>query len=229
MNRESRRAGTLRVGVRVGGETKGSPTYHKLVEDLSRAGLGGAPIVEAGFLGYRAASVSAVVPTRPVREAAEVVASGLLAQLTTGIGVDPRSLAGTLFVLVRPPAAAGQPDVAALRREGYLVEASPELGPSLDCCEVRLEVVGESPRGAPGTSLVRFTATSSTDAGDRLVAVSTAWRSHLNRYVGLERRPEAAAAFDELVRRLLDGGWRPAEPGGPFWYSARFRRTGPSP
>jgi hypothetical protein len=118
----------LRVSIRVGGETKGSPTYHKLVEDLIRTGLGGGRIVQGGFAGYRIVPLSLSLPSRPLREAGEAVGSELVRQLREGLGVDPRLLSGRLVALIEAPGDGESvpPAASALRAEGYSTEAETE-------------------------------------------------------------------------------------------------------
>jgi len=113
----------LSVSVRVGGETKGSPTYHKLVQDLSQTGVGGR-IVEGGFANYRMVPVSIVLPARPVREAAEEAGGRLIAQMKQGMGADPRMFSGRLTVVVHVPSGRMQAEEAqsALQLQGYAVE-----------------------------------------------------------------------------------------------------------
>lgn len=120
----------LRVSIRVGGETKGSPTYHKLVDDLSRTGLGGGRIVQGGFANYRMVPVSVRLPARPLKEAGEAVGAELLRQLKQALGVDPRMLSGRLVALVEAPAAGESLLLAAssLRAQGYWAESEDEAG-----------------------------------------------------------------------------------------------------
>lgn len=118
----------LRLSIRVGGETKGSPTYHKLVEDLSQTGLGGGRIVQGGFANYRMVPLSISVPARPLKEAGEAIGGELIRQLKAALGVDPRLLSGRLVAVVETPADGESLLLAAsaLRAEGYLAESENE-------------------------------------------------------------------------------------------------------
>lgn len=119
-------AARLRVSIRVGGETKLPPTYHQLLEDLSLGGLGGGRIVEGGFAGYRVVPLAVTVPLRAVREAGEAAGDDLLAQLASGLGVNPRMLSGRLVAVVEAPQGLEslQSAASALRAKGYSAEPS---------------------------------------------------------------------------------------------------------
>ena len=112
----------LAVSVRVAGETKGSPTYHQLVQDLAQE-VGGR-ILEGGFADYRMVPVEVRLPTGSGPEVAEEAARSLIAQMKRGMGADPRMLSGRLTVVVHTPSddAHLERAASALRGQGYSVE-----------------------------------------------------------------------------------------------------------
>lgn len=113
----------LLVSVRVAGETKGRPTYHKLLDDLSRCGIKG-EIVEGGFANYRLVPVSVGVPAHPAKEIVEAEGDSLIAQLHRGLGADPRMFSGRLTVVVDLSEPDRQPQevLAELQVAGYTAE-----------------------------------------------------------------------------------------------------------
>jgi hypothetical protein len=112
----------LTVARRVAGEAKCSPTYLKLMEDLSCAGgrAGRMRILGAGFLDYRMVGVNLDVPPSGDKLHADLTSAELFAALRDGLGADPRTLSGRLAVLVEVTDD-GAEAIAGLRDRGYMV------------------------------------------------------------------------------------------------------------
>lgn len=116
----------MQVSIRVAGETKGSPTYARLIEDLIEVGLGRGTIVQAGFADYKMVPVSVQLHGQPLAELDEQLGSDLLVQLKQGMGVDPRMLSGRLTVILELAVDEGraQAAITSLRARGYAAEPS---------------------------------------------------------------------------------------------------------